>query len=190
MFIEAIIIGLIIGIISNKRVSNLYSVDIRGWYLIIFGVLIQYVPILLNNFDWMPFDYGYFTLLGNIIILVVVLMNYEIKSSLIIFVGGLINTIGFYINGLKFPVFRSVANNRILQLIQEQSVTNFKVIDGFNDWPTYFSKFIKVPDIYPFAKALSIGDIIIMLGIITLIVREMDKTYFKNKGAMLRFPYR
>jgi len=190
MFIEAIVLGMIIGVISKRRISNLFSVEIKGWHFIIIAVIIQYLPILLRSFDLINFDYNYFTLLGNIIILIVILVNKEIKSSLVIFLGGLINTIAFYINGLKIPLLRKIASEKMIELISEGQIINYKLVDELTHWKLYLGKIVKVPDIYPFARPLSIGDMIIMLGIVLLIVREMDKTYFKNKGAMLRFPYR
>ena len=71
MFIEAIILGMIIGLITKRRISNLYSIEIKGWHFIILAVLIQYLPIVLKSFDFIKFDYNYFTLAGNIIILII-----------------------------------------------------------------------------------------------------------------------
>ena len=190
MFIEAIVLGMIIGLISKRRISNLFSIDIKGWHFIILAVLIQYSPIFLKSFNLVRFDYNYFTLIGNIIILIVILINREIKSSLVIFIGGLINTVAFYINGLKIPLLKGIASSKMIELINEGKIINYKLVDELVNWKLYLGKIIKEPDVYPFARPLSIGDLIIILGIVLLIVREMDKTYFKNKGAMLRFPYR
>jgi len=190
MFIEAIILGMIIGLITKRRISNLFSIEIKGWHFIILAVLIQYSPVVLKSFDFISFDYNYFTLTGNIIILIIVLINREIKSSLVIFLGGLINTIAFYINGLKIPLLESVASNQMIELIRNGKIINYKLVSELTSWKLYLGKIVKVPEIYPFARPLSIGDMIIMLGLVLLIVREMDKTYFKNNGAMLRFPYR
>src|SRR6056297_104536 len=151
MFIEAIILGMIIGLITKRRISNLYSIEIKGWHFIILAVLIQYLPIVLKSFDFIKFDYNYFTLAGNIMILIIVLINREIKSSLVIFLGGLINTIAFYVNGLKIPILQSIASNQMIELIRNGRILNYKLVEELSRWELYLGKIVKVPDVYPFA---------------------------------------
>jgi hypothetical protein len=187
MFIEAMILGLIIGTIRKGRISNLFSLNIRGWYLIIIGVIIQYMPIIFNIFSINILNFNYFTVVGNVILLFVVLINIEIKGIFIILIGGIINLFGFVINGFKMPIIQSGVSEKMMHLINSNNVLNYKLISEISNWKIYLGKIIVIPDIYPFYKVLSAGDIIIMIGLVVLVEMEMKKTYFKGNGRMLKF---
>ncbi len=189
MFIEALIIGLIIGIITKGRISNLFSLNIRGWYLIVVGALVQYLPVVLNLFKIQLFDYNYFTLIGNVILLLAVIINIEIKGVFIILIGGILNLVGFILNGFQMPVLHSLVSKKFIQLVSDNDVMNYKLISEMSNWKYYFGKIISMPNIYPFHKALSFGDIVITIGLIILVSLEMKKTYFRGSDNMLRFPH-
>jgi hypothetical protein len=189
MFIEAMILGLIVGIASKGRISNLFSLNIRGWYLIIIGVLIQYMPLLFNMFKINILNFNYFTVVGNLILLFVVLINIEINGFFIILIGGIINLFGFVINGFKMPIIQAGVSEKMIQLINSNNVLNYKLINEISNWKFYLGKIIVIPDIYPFYKVLSVGDIIIMIGLVVLVEMKMKKTYFEGNGRMLKFNY-
>lgn len=190
MFIESMILGLIIGMINKGRISNLFSLNIRGWYLIIIGVLIQYLPLVLNAFEIHLFDYNYFVVVGNLIVLFTVLINIEIKGVFIILVGGIFNVFGFIINGFKMPILKYGVSENLNSLISSNNVMNYELIDNISNWKYYFGKIFVFPEIYPFYKVLSVGDILIMAGLIVLVALEMKRTYFRGSGRMLRFTYK
>jgi len=189
MFIEALIIGLIIGMIIKGRIANLFSLNIRGWYLIVVGALIQYVPVVLSLFKIQLFNYNFFTIIGNVILFLALIINIEIKGVFIILVGGIINLFGFVLNGFQMPVLQSQASKNFIQLVNGNDVINYKLISEISNWKYYFGKIISMPDIYPFHKALSFGDIVITIGLIVLVSLEMKKTYFRGSDNMLRFPH-
>jgi len=189
MFIEALIIGLIIGVITKGRISNLFSLNIRGWYLIVVGALIQYLPVVLKSFEIQLFDYNYFTLIGNAILLFAIFINIEIKGIFIILIGGILNLFGFVVNGFKMPIIESLASEKFVQLIISNDIVNYKLISEISSWENYFGKIIALPDIYPLHKALSFGDLVITIGLMVLISLEMKKTYFHGSANMLKFPY-
>lgn len=189
MFIEAMILGLIIGIANNGRISNLFSLNIKYWYLIILGVLVQYSPLILKAFSLEMFNYNYFTVIGNLLLLIVLIMNLKIKGIFIILFGGVLNLAAFLLNGLKMPILESASSDKMINLIKTGNLVNYKIIEDLYSWKLYLGKIIKIPDFYIYTKSLSVGDVFIMIGLIILVAMEMKKTYFKQKGIMLRFPY-
>jgi hypothetical protein len=52
-----------------------------------------------------------------------------------------------------------------------------------------FTKFIPIPKPYPLPKLLSIGDVLMSLGLLWMIVGEMKKTNYFGKGKMVSYTY-
>ncbi len=192
MYIEAILIGLIIGIFTRGRLENLSNLNIRGWYMIIFSLILSFSPLVLNNFDINTYILNILMYVALIIILVIILFNLDKKGMPVIFIGGLYNTILMTVYGFKMPVydlgFENVSN--FIMNIKNGSLINYVIINNMtmNEWWKYFSKFIVIPK-YPFAIILSIGDILIFIGIIYLIVGEMRRTSYTKRGRMVNYSY-
>lgn len=194
MFIEAIILGVIIGVIRNGRLSNLTEIYIRGWYLIILGVVIQYVPILLNILGFEQLNFEYITFIGMLLMVVALIMNLDLKGIWMILLGGLLNLLGLVFNGFKMPIhlgsLQTLEMNYFIESIRSGNLINYQLFSEFINWKLALGKFIPIPKIYPFAKVLSIGDIVMMLGIILFISSEMKSNYFKRSSSMLQFSYK
>ncbi len=192
MYIEAIALGLVIGVLLRGRLENLSNLNIRGWYMIIFSLILSFSPLVLNNFDIGANVFNILMYIGLIIILFIVLFNLDKKGAPIIFIGGLFNAVIMAFYSFRMPVydlgFENVSN--FVMNIKNGSLINYVLIDDVivkNGWK-YFSKFIVIPK-YPFAKILSIGDILIFIGIIYLIVGEMKRTSYTKKGRMVSYSY-
>ncbi|MGM0379422.1 MAG: DUF5317 family protein [Bacillota bacterium] len=189
MFIEGIILGLIIGIIRNGRISNLFDLNFNGWYLILLGFFIQYTPMILNILKIDFLSYKYFLITGNLLILIVLLINYKISGSLIIMFGGILNLLGYALNNFKMPIIKNAASDKLITGIESGKIITFKLIDNLNTSTHFLGKIIKLPDFYPLLDFISIGDIVMTIGIVFLVSNEMKKVYFQRKSSMLRFPY-
>lgn len=188
MFIEAIIIGIIVGIVRNGRLSNLSELNFRGWYLILFGFIIQYLPLFFSLFNFELFN-DKWQIVGNIIILITLILNINFSGVWIIILGGIINSIGYIINDYNVMIVKTSISEKMINYIDTGALVNYKYFSQVSHWKHYFGKFIALPEIYPLVKAISIGDIIISIGIIFFISMEMKKIYYKNRGSMLRFSY-
>lgn len=164
MFVEALLIGILIGMIRKGRVTNLSELQIRGWVFVVIGALIQFVPIFLNKFEVLPEYHIYFPFAALIMMVGVMVANLDKKGVWLLLIGGILNTIAIAMNNFKMPVdlngLRFAGLDAVAETIADGSVINYidsSIVDNFS---RFLGKIIAVPDIYPFAKVLSIGDLL------------------------------
>jgi hypothetical protein len=78
----------------------------------------------------------------------------------------------------------------LLESIKTGSVIGYMDVDNGAMIGKYLGKILPIPSIYPLSKVLSIGDIIITIGIILFFKGEMVRSYFRGDSSMLRFSYK
>lgn len=159
MFLEAIILSIIIGLIrggSLKRIRNLNSSSI--WVLLL-GIVIQYLLVFLdtiegNNSVGLVLRYNtQIQIFSYLLILIGVIFNIRFRSLWALLVGYVLNFISLASNGWIIP-------NLIENPLQN---VKFPIL-GYT---------IKVFEPYPLPRLLTLGDIIISFGIFALIQEVM-----------------
>ncbi|MDK2919023.1 MAG: hypothetical protein PWQ37_1756 [Candidatus Petromonas sp.] len=194
MFLEAAILGLLIGIIRKGRFSNLAEIKINGWILIFIAVLLQLLPLLAPAFPFVEKYQRYFYIASTILILFVVTINLNKKGFRIISIGVLLNLFVMLMNGFKMPIYleglKFAGLESIVKGIETGDILNYMPLEKVMDWTKYFGKFIVVPKPYPLAKVISVGDIFMSLGIVLFIQGEMTKSYLTMKSRMIRMGYK
>ncbi len=194
MFVEALLLGILIGIIRKGRLSNLSELQIRGWVLVVLGALIQFAPILLNKFELIPSYHVYFPFAALIVMLGVMLMNLDKNGMWLIMFGGILNALAIGLNNFKMPIdlnaLKYAGLDAISETIVDGSVINYIDVTAVSGFSKYLGKIVAVPSIYPFAKVLSIGDMVVMIGMVLLISGQMTNTYFRRHGQHLRYSYK
>ncbi len=194
MFVEALLLGILIGYIRKGRLSNLSELQIRGWVLVVIGALIQFVPILLNKFDLIPTYHVYFPFAALILMLVVMTMNLNKNGIWLILLGGILNTVAIAMNNFKMPVdlgaLKYAGLDAVAETIVDGSVINYINASTVNNFSKFLGKVIAVPGVYPFAKVLSVGDLMMMIGITLLISGQMVNSYFRRHGQHVRYSYK
>ena len=193
MFIEIVIIALIVAAFRNGRLTNLMDLNIRGWYLILIGLLLSLAPIFLNGIEALENTQVYLLYSSMVLILIVVALNFDKKGTLFIFIGGGFNLIIMALNNFKMPVSMSnlqkAGIDTLYEGILDGSIVNYVAAETTGAI-TFFTKFIAVPKPYPFPKILSIGDLIMTLGLFLFIVGEMNRSSYFSKGNMVSYSYR
>lgn len=194
MFIEAIILGLLIGIIRGGRVSNLQNYNIRGWYLIIVAVIVQMLPIFMKQMGFLENNLHVVGFFGLVLMIVVVFINVRVPFFPVILVGGLLNIIAMILNSFKMPVMleklEGAGLTDLMGSILNGSILNYSSAEGANIVAQYLGKIYAFPEIYPLASIVSIGDIIMSIGLMLSIQSIMMTTFFKKRGSMVQFSYR
>ncbi|MBN2900118.1 MAG: DUF5317 domain-containing protein [Clostridia bacterium] len=194
MFIEALLLGAIVGLIRKGRVSNLSEMQIRGWVLVVIGALIQFAPILLNKFDLLPEYHVFFPFAALVIMIGVALMNLEKSGLWMILAGGVLNGVAIALNGFKMPVdlagLKYAGLDAVAETIVDGSVINYVDANTVDNFSSFLGKIVAVPSLYPFAKVLSVGDILMMVGIVLFISGQMTNNYFRRHGQQLRYSYK
>lgn len=190
MFIEAVLIGLFIGGFRGGRLSNIIDMNIRAWYVILLALILQVSPLILSNFEFMISAQKYILFTSTILMLLVVVFNLDKKGFWIILIGGLFNIGIMVFNGLSMPVNMASLDSAstLFESISDGSLINYVASDAAGIGKI-FTKFIYVPKPYPFPKILTIGDIIMTIGLMFMLIGEMSKTSYYGKGKMIQYSY-
>lgn len=194
MFVETLLLGVLIGMIRKGRLSNLSELQIKGWVFVVIGAMVQFVPIFLNKFDLIPDYHVFFPFVALIIMLGVMAMNLSKSGVWLILIGGILNAIAIGMNNFKMPVdlngLHYAGLDAIAETIVDGSVINYIDASTVTNFSKYLGKILAVPSIYPFAKVLSAGDVLMMIGVVLLISGQMTNTYFRRHGQHLRYSYK
>jgi hypothetical protein len=188
MFIEALLLGLLIGLIRNGKISNISSVYFRGTAFLIAGLVLQIIPILLGYFDLFKGSYAFISFLGVVCMMVCLARNFDKKGIAVIFAGASLNFIAMLMNSFTMPVdFNAldfVGLKSLASTIADGSVVNMTSVENAKGLVKVLSKFIPIPPPYPLAKVVSIGDIVMSIGFLWFMVGELTgKRYLSNIGS-------
>ncbi|MDH8678613.1 DUF5317 family protein [Fusibacter bizertensis] len=193
MYIEAILLGLIIGLARNGRLTNFFEVRFKGWGLSILAFLLFLVPYGLKLLDISYDKLQIFPFAAMVICALIALMNFEKTGMKILLVGILLNLIAMGFNDFKMPMdtvkMASLGFNSFVESMNNGDVVNYMPLSQAEGFSKYLGKIIALPKAYPLAKVLSIGDFIVSIGIAFIIQYEMLLSSLKSRGSMLRFTY-
>jgi len=193
MFIEIVIIGLLIGGFTGGRFANLMDMNIRAWYLILVSLILSLLPIFTRGLDLVGNLDVYLLFASMVLMLIVVLANLDKKGTWLILVGGIYNLLIMSFNSFKMPVSMSnlekAGLTSLIEGINDGSIVNYVAAETTGAI-TFFTKFIAIPKPYPFPKILSIGDLVMSVGLLIFIIGEMKKTSYFGKGKMVAYTYR
>ena len=193
MYIEAIIIGVIIGMFRNGRISNFLEVRFKGWYLCFLAFILFLVPYVLKltQIGFEPIQL--FPFLAMVICAFIALLNFNKMGMKIIFLGLMLNLIIMGLNDYLMPIdtveMATLGFDSFVESLKNGNVINYMDVNQAVPVSQYLGKVIALPDFYPLAKVLSIGDIIISVGIVWVIQYDMLLASLKSKGSMLQFTY-
>jgi len=193
MYIEIVILGIIIGGFRGGRLANLTELNLRGWTLILLSLLVSLSPIFLSGIEFLENTQVYLLFFSMVIMLIVLALNLDKKGTWIMLIGGLYNLMIMVFNNFKMPVSMSnlekAGLNTLFDGITDGSIVNYVAAETTGAI-TVFTKFIAISSPYPFPKILSLGDVIMSLGLLIFIVGEMKKTNYYGKGKMVSYSYR
>ena len=186
MFFEGIIIGILIGYIRKGSLENIGNIEIKGKGLIILALFMQLSFLLLNT-GLLYLDFNYYEhilTLSYILIFISLFLNWNIKFTPFIIVGGIINFVNYILNGWNIGVIENAAKtvftDEVLQLLQEGNIKLFKLIPEENYLKGGFMPWNRMM-IFP--STISIGDIIIFIGVILVVQNIMiDKRMISRKN--------
>lgn len=193
MFIEAVIIGLFIGGFRGGRLNNIIDMNIRGWYIILLAIILQLSPLFLGNIEFVVSTQKYLLFISTLLVLIVVLLNLDKKGFWILLVGGIFNIGVMMFNNLQMPVtmtsLQASGLTTMYESITDGSLINYVASDATSLIGKMFTKFIIIPKPYPFPKILTIGDVIMTIGLFVMVIGEMSRTSHYGKSKMAQYSY-
>jgi hypothetical protein len=172
MVYDGIIIGLIVGLIRagwRNGLTALSQLRIRGGLIFPILLAIQFVVFSLQ--DSIPFiaQYsGYMFMIVYAVGLYVLWLNRKEKGFWWISVGVALNFIVMLMNGGRMPVSleaASVLDPVYIQMLKDGVVINKHVLLDDSTYLPFLGDIIPLSSPYPITQAISIGDVIMNLGI-------------------------
>ncbi|NMA87147.1 MAG: DUF5317 domain-containing protein [Tissierellia bacterium] len=167
MIVEIIILSLVIGKVKKGKIKNLNQIYIRGWYLLIIAFLLEIISlrVFVNNFSSIQ-------ILIYIILIFILLLNINIKGMKTMAIGSILNFIPIIANNGRMPVSKSALIkaklHSQLSLLENNKILTHVLAD--DSTRLYFlSDIIPILKPYPFPKVISIGDIVLSIGIFLLV---------------------
>ncbi len=171
MFIEAIIVAIVIGYIFKGRLMNFENSDFKGLYVVFSSFFLEVIVNILikkNIINQGRLTYGLDILMYSLLFYFIYLNRKEVFINLI-GLGLFLNAIPIFLNGGSMPVservYKSVGLSKVISQQGLYHCTNSK------------TKLWFLCDIIPYKiisiSVISIGDIIIAIGIMLFIIKSM-----------------
>lgn len=160
MFIEAILISMILGLIRGGKLRRFKSINHKTMWIFILGILIQYILAFLSevndidNLNRILIYNKQIQIVSYVLILVGIVSNLKFRSLWAILLGYILNFIVLVTNNWQIP---NLVSNSIVDQIKLPVLADT----------------ILFSEPYPLPKVISIGDLIISFGIFALIQEIM-----------------
>ena len=177
MVLETVIIAAISAYIRGGKLKNMSNVRFRYWYLVILGFFMQQIPGFLNNlgdgeFAKIAADTSFILVVTSYILIIIpLLFNLKINGIFFSLTGTILNAIVIIANNGMMPVTKNAlvatGYDRSLEIGQKLDMIHY-VANG-STRINLLSDFIPIPRPYPIPHVLSIGDVLLCIGLFLFI---------------------
>ncbi len=196
MFIEALIVGIAVGLFRGGSVKKLKTAQIRMPALLILAFLIQVLVsfMLLAGSSFFINQRLIFYALSYGLLFAALFTNLNSKAVWLIVLGSLLNFAVIFLNGGTLPIAvealeKAGFNNR-LELIQAGRLVQYQLTEGSGSWLAFLGKRLTPPAIYPIRQVFSIGDVLISLGVFLWIQDLLLGAGQYQKARVIRIDHR
>ncbi len=183
MIFEVLLAFLILVIIYKKRIFNIINIPLKYPFLLFLSFLLQFLVVFLGSkeikliLEFGPLIY----VISFLLLLWVIYQNVHVEGMKIIFTGVFINFLAITMNGGQMPVsveaMKSASLDKLYQTVQSGNyVTHVLMTRGDSFIAKIAGDIIAIPPPHPRPRVISIGDIIMTIGIIYMLYY-----YSKNK---------
>ncbi len=200
MLIETTVTSLAVGKVRGGKIKNIEQIELKAWYLFILGFILEFASVYFSSRN-VPYvselinEYFIFIHAASyILISIALILNFNFKSMILIFIGTIMNFIVIIVNGGKMPVsaegLKAAGLHEYLKMLIDGKVITHTIIDKTTKLPI-LGDIITIPNPYPLPKLLSIGDIFLAIGIFLFLQKAMmNKNMFKRDSKIVSFEYR
>lgn len=194
MFLEAVLLGLLAGRLRGGRSLNIGTLEFKGWVLIVIGFLLQMLPMLLGRMSWMAHNGHIVAFATMLLVFFIVVLNSDKRGFWLVTLGAVLNIVAMATHGLRMPVYlkalAGAGRVEMMESLANDAVLNHIGLEQLARWSDYLGKNIAIPAPYPLAYALSVGDVLMSIGIFLFVMGHMTAShYFKSKGRMMNTFY-
>lgn len=187
MLIETLLISLIVGKIRRGKIKNLVHTPIEGWVFIVLSFIISYLSVFLisrgNAFLYKGLVY--IQSLSSFLMIIGLLYKAFSFDRILLAFGFLLNLIPMALNNGKMPVdgnaLIKLGLNEQFVLLKDNLVVTHTLMDNTTKMEI-LSDIISLKRLFP--KVVSIGDLIIALGIFLIIQKNIKRFNRCSKSGL------
>ncbi|WP_130805957.1 DUF5317 domain-containing protein [Senegalia massiliensis] len=174
-----LLLAVIVGYMKGGKFTRIKNLNFKKLSPIIIALVVQYLVLIFSDKDLKVIG-NYVEeiyLVSFILIFIGVIININIPSLWIVFVGSISNFIVFAMNGMKIPVsldaLKIAGMNSTIKLMENGQ---YKLYDAIANGTNYeiLGKVITIDNILPLAGVFSVGDILITMGLFVFIESSMN----------------
>jgi len=174
-----VVVAILIALVRGGKIGRLFKLQFERIELIFIALFLQYAVSLSAAFG-LPLLTGY----GNIVLAVSYLLlllgiwfNRKLPAARMIAVGIFLNALVILANGGRMPVsavaLRQAGLDYYIPLLEKGNYLKHAMLDSGTRLPFLADIIPLKPSIYPGGKVISIGDIILNLGVFLLVQMTM-----------------
>lgn len=187
--LSAVIIGLAIGFVVGGRPKNLGNLSLRWNVLIFLALAIQLVMFTGLTVAPMIVTAGYIA--SWLLALVWLGRNLSVAGIPVVLLGGVSNVLAIASNGGRMPVEASLLarthGSAYVAALAAGHVTSNSILATPQTNLRWLTDIILIPPPWPLPTVLSVGDVLIALGVVWLIAAAMrTPSQVKNLPTPLR----
>lgn len=191
LLLSLIAFSIVVGWIRGGELSKFDNIDLRRiWMLVIaFGIHLFIIIFGASGNEFVLNYTKHLYLLSYILLIVYLFMNITNRHLIIVLIGVILNLIPFVFNDGKMPIsidaLKLAGFSEIANLVESNKLALYTKLTENTDYGI-LSKIIVFGKPLPFSQVLTIGDILIGLGIFVFIQSVM-LGLFSERRSGLRF---
>jgi len=195
VLIEGLFFSLVVAKLRGGKFKSLGRVNINNWWLFLLAFLIEFGTVFAVSAGMVIVEkYSmYLHVLSYLVLFTGVVSNREHPSMWIIFLGSFLNFLVIFLNGGAMPVSLAGLHRAGLadyaQIISAGGIATHQPLTS-STIASFLADIIVLPEPYPFSKVLSVGDILISIGIFIFVQRAMLMEKRIGENNMIRFKYK
>jgi len=181
MFLEALILGIIIGLIRRGKISRLAYVHF-SWKPLIYVSALLYLAIIIMNlglFNYSSMLYSIFLLLAYIFTCLFLIANISIKFMAVPLIGLGLNLLAFLANSFKFPLSSEAAaklyGTEMYELLMSGKILFFTPAEKAS--LSFLGNIITIGNWI----IVSVGDIIAAIGVVLVVQAIISDKFIQNR---------
>lgn len=192
LLLSFLVLSIIIGWIRGGELSRFQNINLKRLWILIISLGLQLFIILfgMNNVTF-ALDYiKELYILSYVFLVIYLLLNITNRQLVIVFVGVILNGLAFIFNNGKMPVsvegLKLAGLNNVVDLVEANKLALYAPLTDGTKYG-FLSKLIIIQKPFPYNAVLSIGDVVIALGLFIFIQSVMlDLVNDRHSGLSFR----
>jgi hypothetical protein len=178
IFLYAVALGILLGYALRGRLSGLLSLELRGLWLVLAALLIQLLIFpLFTPQPIVPYGTALFHGISYGLVFLWLVLNLRIRALFAVGGGALLNLVVVLVNGGFIPAsahaLRQAGLDSVAEVIARGETYGNVVGMSASTRLNFLGDWIPLPPWLPFSTAMSVGDVLIMAGLVWLLARGM-----------------